>query len=210
MPSPQTILDGLTALANEWIGLAIVWHLLLGGLLVMLAGGFRPSLRTFAMFIALPLVSVSALAWLAGNPFNGGVFAALSAALTATAMRLPNRPIAISGTVQLMAAALSIGFGWVYPHFLSGEAALPYLYAAPLGLIPCPTLSVLVGLTLLVDLAESRPWALTVVASALVYSLIGMFRLGVALDAGLLLGAVWLGVSALIHRRIAITAFGTP
>ena len=162
------------------------------------------------MLAASPLVSVSALAWLAGNPFNGGVFATLWTALSAIALRLPNRPIAISGTFQMMAGALLVGFGWVYPHFLTGDGVLPYLYASPLGLVPCPTLSVLVGLTLLVDLAESRAWTLTVVASALLYSLIGIFRLGVILDAGLLLGAVWLGVSTATHRDVAISAFGTP
>jgi hypothetical protein len=209
MPSSETILDGLTTTANEWTGLAIAWHLLLGGLLLTLAGGVRPSQRTCATLIASPLASVSALAWLAGNPFNAGVFAVLWIALTAIAIRLPNRPIAISGTFQSMAGALLIGFGWVYPHFLSRDGVLPYLYAAPLGLIPCPTLSVLVGLTLLVNLAESRRWTLTVVGTALFYSLIGMFRLGVLLDAGLLLGAVWLGVSALTRRGIAIRAFGT-
>lgn len=49
----------------------------------------------------------------------------------------------------LPSAALVV-FGWTYPHFVSTHSWIEYAYAAPLGLIPCPTLSVVIGFTLLV------------------------------------------------------------
>ena len=33
MPAPETILSGLTTIANDWVAVAIVWHALLGALL---------------------------------------------------------------------------------------------------------------------------------------------------------------------------------
>ena len=44
VPSAETILTGLTAIANEWRWLAILWHVLLGALLVTLFAGWRPCL----------------------------------------------------------------------------------------------------------------------------------------------------------------------
>lgn len=34
-----------------------------------------------------------------------------------------------------------LAIGWIYPHFLDGPA-VDYLHAAPVGLVPCPTLAV--------------------------------------------------------------------
>jgi hypothetical protein len=43
--------------------LAIVWHIGLGGGVVALAAGWRPSNRVVAYLLVTPLVSVSAVAW---------------------------------------------------------------------------------------------------------------------------------------------------
>ena len=41
-------------------------------------------------------------------------------------------------------AAVLFVYGWIYPHFLGTISFLPYLFAAPLGLIPCATLVVVI------------------------------------------------------------------
>jgi hypothetical protein len=38
--------------------------------LIALARGWRPARRTAGLMIAAPSISVAAMAWLAGNPFN--------------------------------------------------------------------------------------------------------------------------------------------
>jgi hypothetical protein len=43
-----------------------------------------------------------------------------------------------------------------------------FLYAAPLGLVPCPMLSLLVGVSVIVGSLDSKAWANTVAAAALV------------------------------------------
>ena len=71
MPSPSEILDGLTAITNQWRGVAAGWPVLVGVLVLSLVSGWRPTERLLAVLITLPLVSVSILAWSAGNAFNG-------------------------------------------------------------------------------------------------------------------------------------------
>lgn len=83
-----------------------------------------------------------------------------------------------------------IGFGWVYPHFLDNAALVEYLYAAPTGLIPCPTLSIVIGFTLILGGLRSRAWCLVLTIVGLFYGVFGAARLGVKIDGVLLLGAL--------------------
>jgi len=89
---------------------------------------------------------------------------------------------------------IMIAFAWVYPHFVPGSSWLKYLYAAPTGLIPCPTLSLVVGFALLTRGFSSRAWTLTLVIIGLFYGLFGALRLGVRIDFLLLIGTLLLAV----------------
>jgi hypothetical protein len=201
MPSAEKILEGLTSIANAWWALSLGWHLVLGLLILLVLGGSRPSKRLLALLLAAPVVSVSALAWIGANPFNGTVFAILAAALVRIALSLPHNPIAVGSGLLLVFGTVLLGFGWTYPHFLEASSWTSYLYAAPLGLVPCPTLSMLVGVSLIVGSFESRAWASTVAAAALVYGVIGVFTLGVAIDAVLVVGGTVLGGTAVSWER---------
>lgn len=142
VPSPREILDGLTYIANSWIGIAVAWHIAIAGLLAALILGWHPSRRQMSLMLALPLVSVSVFAWLTRNPFNGSVFAVGAVALSTVGAMLPGVPTQrVSNPAALMGLSL-VAFGWMYPHFLEGGSVVRYLYAAPTGLVPCPTLSV--------------------------------------------------------------------
>ena len=196
MPSPADILENLATIANDWRGVAIFWHLFLGALLFNLVAGWRPSRRLIGVLSAAPLASVSALAWISGNPFNGTVFAALSLILAVVAIRLSSGAVRIGSMPLLIPGALLVGFGWVYPHFLETDDWTSYLYAAPLGLLPCPTLSSIIGVSLTVDLLASRTWALVLTIVGVLYGVIGAFQLGVSIDLVLAVGALWMGVAA--------------
>src|SRR5678810_80921 len=101
--------------------------------------------------------------------------------------------------------AAAIAFGWVYPHFLAGPP-LAYLYAAPFGLVPCPTLAVAIGFALLAGAPNDRAWNLVLAALGLFYAAFGIARLGVWLDLGLAIPAVTL---ALAHRSPRTTSTPT-
>lgn len=200
MPSSADILGGLATTANDWRGVAIVWHVFLGTLLLSLVLGWRPSRRLAGLLLATPAASVSALSWASGNPFNGTAFTALSLVLAAIAIGLPVRPARLGARPLLVPGILLVGFGWAYPHFLQTNGWTSYLYAAPLGLLPCPTLSSIIGVSLIVDLLGSRLWGLVLTAVGVAYGLIGAFQLGVGIDLVLLAGALWTGVAAIDTR----------
>jgi hypothetical protein len=196
MPSAETILNLTATTANEYRTLAIGWHVLLGTLLLALLVGWRPSNRLAGYLLATPFLSVSALAWASGNPFNGTTFAALALLLIGLARRLSKQLVNVASLSFLLPGALLIAFGWTYPHFLTANHWTAYTYAAPFGVLPCPTLSAVIGLTLVLGILRSKAWSMTLAVAGFVYGAIGVLKLDVALDYGLLAGAAVLAVVA--------------
>lgn len=190
MPAPEVILDGLSNIANQWWMLAAAWHAYFAVLIVGLILGVRPSKRVAGVLLGLPLLSVSALAWTAANPFNGTLLGLAGVALIVLAFRLPDEPIQIAPLWVVIAGALMFVFGWVYPHFLDTFPVVAYLYAAPTGLVPCPTLSIVIGLVLIAGGLDSRLWTSVLAVTGLFYGLFGALRLGVIIDIVLLAGAL--------------------
>lgn len=156
MPSADSILSGLTAIANDWRTLAVLWHLYLAILIGALVAGWRPPTRVVARLLIPPLLSVGVVAWVSGNPFNGAVFTCLAAILTLVSRRASNTPVEAALPAGLAAGAVLVVFAWMYPHFLRADSWTAYAYASPLGLIPCPTLAAVTGLTLALGLHRVR------------------------------------------------------
>jgi len=190
MPNPEEILDGLAKIAQEWRVLAILWHVYYGVLAIGLLVGMRPAKPVAGILLAIPLFSVSVLAWLTANPFNGSVFALVGLALVGISFMLPREPISLGPTWAVIAGVIMIAFGWVYPHFVNASSFANYLYAAPTGLIPCPTLSITIGLVLLAGGLDSRTYSLVLAIAGLFYGVFGALRLGVTIDLVLLLGSL--------------------
>lgn len=196
MPHATEILDGLSAIANQASGIAVAWHIVIAMALVALAAGWHPSQRTARLLIGMPLASVAGVAIVFNNPFNGLVFAASALALTAIAVAGDRRLVSRGSAWTRGIGVTTIAFGWVYPHFLHGDATT-YLYASPVGLVPCPTLAVAIGFALLGNGLGSPVWSLTLAAVGLFYGLFGVLRLGVLLDIGLVGGALALVAAVL-------------
>jgi hypothetical protein len=106
----------------------------------------------------------------------------------------------------LATGALLFLFGFVYPHFLATNSLAVRVYAAPIGLIPCPTLSALIGITLMFGLFREREWSPVLAAAGLLYGAIGAFRLGVTIDLVLVGGAAMLVAAFLASARRSIRA----
>jgi hypothetical protein len=171
-------------------------------LLTAFFGGWRPPTRVAANVLSAPLLSVSVAAWAWGNPFNGTAFATLFLFLIALANRLSEEPVHFGTPVVATLGAAFLAFGCGYPHFLETDCLTTYAYAAPLGILPCPTLSAVIGGTLIFGLLGSAMWSITLAAAGLVYGAIGVFVLGVQLDYVLLVAtSVLLG---------ALKAFNSP
>ena len=196
---PESILAGLTGVANDWRWLALAWHIFLALVLARLVAGWRPSTWLIGHLLVAPLVSVSLVAWLSGNPFNGTVFGVLAATLLTAAKRFSKASVQLHSPAWVAPGVALIMFGWTYPHFLTTDSWTTYLYASPFGLLPCPTLSVVIGITLLSRDCRSSLWSTALVVAGLLYGAMGVFRLGVALDWGLLAAAAILATTVREH-----------
>jgi hypothetical protein len=197
MPTPTEILGGLTRIANAGFGVAVAWHALIGVVLVALISGSRPPARALAALAITMLASVSTVALLSGNPFNAVAFAVLALVLLMVAVDAPRDVVGGSTRVSSALGGLLVAFAWCYPHFLQGRPALAYMIAAPLGLVPCPTLALLVGLALAGYRPAARSWSFVLGAAGLFYGAFGVYRLGVKIDVVLLVGALVLIMQAL-------------
>jgi hypothetical protein len=196
MPPSDRILSELARIANDASTVAIAWHLVLLVALIGLGAGWRPSKRFAGLLLTLPLLSSAVMAALYGNPFNAGVMGLVSAVLMLRAARLPNTQVTASPRALLGVGAALVTFGWVYPHFLRTDSAWQYVVAAPVGLVPCPSLAIAIGLAIAGRGLGDRQWSLTLALAGLFYGLFGSFRLGVWLDLALAAGAgvlIWVG-----------------
>jgi len=186
MPSSSEILEGLAQISNDERSAAMLWHGVLIATVLALALGFRPRLHHARVALAVPVASVSAFAWGYGNPFNGAVFAVTSAVLAGLGAReASERRVSLGSCVAVATGGAMIGFGWIYPHFLATERWWALLYDSPFGLIPCPTLSVVIGIALLGGGLGSLAWSALLSALALFYGVFGVWRLGVRIDGAL-------------------------
>ena len=200
MPSSAEILAGLTAIANDGRWLAIAWHMALAAVIVALAVGWRPTRRAAATLATFPIASASLMAWIGGNPFNGLLLGAGVVALLILVLRLAPEPVSRPPPWTFAIGAAVLAYGWIYPHFLVAQPAWVYVFAAPVGLVPCPSLSVAIGFAILAGGFGSRPWALVLAALGLFYAAFGTLRLGVWLDLGLLIASVALIVVTCVAR----------
>jgi hypothetical protein len=189
------LLTALGAIANDWRWLAIGWHLLFAALFLALLAGWRPRARLLGLVLVAPLLSVSVVAWLSGNPFNGTMFALLAAALLSSVASFSHLSMTFMPSAWRAAGGAIAVFGWTYPHFARTDSWMTYLYASPFGLLPCPTLAVVIGVTLMVRHLTAIGWQAVLIVAGLLYGAIGVFRLGVVLDWGLLLASSALAAS---------------
>ncbi len=205
MSSADSILLWATSVANAWRWLAICWHVGLAVVLVAAAMRPRVSERSAAFLCVLPVTSVAAVAWMSGNPFNGTMFTLLAVVLLRAAAKLPKHVVVTSASWPwFLAGAGLVAFGWLYPHFLITDTPAAYAYASPFGVLPCPTLSVIIGVMLAIGGFRSAEWNAVLTAAGVLYGWIGVFMLGVTLDVWLLGGAILLG-GRVITRTRALT-----
>lgn len=200
MPAAQDILDSLARAAGGFTPVAIAWHVAVAAALGAVIAGWRPSRRLAGCLLALPLLSVSATSAAAGNPFNTLAMLGLAAGIAAVSVRLPSEAAGPGPRWSVGVGAALAVFGLVFPHFLPGRT-LAYLYSAPAGLIPCPSLSLVLGAALMLDGLRSSALAWSLAAAGAFYGLLGALWLHVRMDLALLAGAGALASLPIARRR---------
>ena len=200
--SVDAILDAASAIANEWQGVAAAWHVIYVAIVVLIL--YRAISRAaVAACLAVSALSVAVLAWWSGNPFNTSVFAVAGIVMLRLAAKMRSTPILLGSRWQVVAGLLLVAFGAVYPHFLAATSWTAYLYQAPLGLIPCPTIAAMAGVTLMTDGFQSKAWSGGMALLTIFYGLIGVLVLGVLIDVVLIAAAVTLLAGAAPAWRFA-------
>lgn len=200
MPTSEEILAVLKQISNDLILLALVFHILIFVIAIALIKGWRPTKYMAGLALSLSLLSVSVIAWIYTNPFNGGFFGIFFIILFLFSLKLPKQPIDIAKGSWKIPAVLLIAFGLCYPHFLDAHPAM-YLISSPMGLIPCPTLSMVIGFTLLFGSFNSTRWAWALVTIGLFYGIFGAIRLHVYIDTILIFGSLILMMYIFSSRK---------
>jgi hypothetical protein len=206
MPTPEEILNGLALAANKFMFLSIFWHIAVILFLAFLIAGKRPSNKAVAIGLIALLLSVAFVAMMVYNPFNAIMFLLATVLFIFITWKLPKADILVKLDFISIIGLAMIAFGFVYPHFLENAGFLNYLYSSPLGLIPCPTLSMIIGFTLLFHGFHSKKWMLSLALIGIFYGIFGVFRLKVYLDIVLIAGALFLLVYAFTRKNSTVSA----
>jgi hypothetical protein len=201
MPTSEEILAGLTWLANQYTGIATIWHIMIFILIAALFAGWKPTNNLMILMLTSLLMSVSVFASLQGNFFNATVFALLVILSIYVTLRSRNELIKGNGSWPDIAGLLLIVYGLSYPEFLNANSLFEYVCATPAGLIPCPTLAILIGFTLLFRGFGSLIWTMMLSVSGMFYGLFGVFYLHVFLDWFLVVGASLLFLNTFLFSR---------
>ena len=193
MPAPEQILESARTIANDAFALAVFWHAFVAVGMIVVSHGRATEHRVGEMLGLLP-ASVSGVAFAFGNPFNGAIFAVLALLLAASSRGIPHTRVQAGSLAGVVAGLFMMALGWAYPEFASRPFG--WLYGSPLGLLPCPTLAFLIGVSLFFGGLGSRAWDLVLAAAGLFYGVYGAVGLGVRIDMLLAAGALVLGVTA--------------
>ncbi len=194
--SPHDIVQQLQAIASEHEQIAIAWHVAIAILAIALVR-WEPSTRTAVVLTAMPAASVFLAAAGYRSWFNAISFAVLAIVLLGPRQLAPRWRTCVPAWSSLLGVAL-IMFGLWYPHFTDG--GYRSLYASPIGLLPCPSLAVMAGFTLVAGGFGTRAIPAVLAVWTAFYGAFGAFVLGVDLDVGLLIAAFALARIALHNR----------
>ena len=199
MPTPEQITRLLATMASALAPLAIAWHVAIAAALIAVARGWRPSPRFACILLVAPLISVAFASFVYGNAFNASSFLLLALLVAVLGEGLTHSRVERGPSWSTWLGIAAMTFGLVYPHFVDGPW-YRVLAAAPIGVVPCPTLAFVAGAALLAGGFASRAIPALLAVWVAFYAWFGIVQLGVLLDVGLL-GALFGLVATLVHNR---------
>jgi hypothetical protein len=167
---------------------------------------WKPTNRSMILLVSSLLMSVSMFAGLEGNFFNAFVFSFLVLMSIYSAIRSKAGVIQGDRSWPDIAGLVLIVFGFVYPEFIVTGSTLEYAYLAPTGLIPCPTLSIVIGFALLYKGFMAPRWSVAISIAGIFYGVIGVFFLGMYIDWFLVAGSVLLMLNTFWLSKPSISA----
>jgi hypothetical protein len=208
MPTSAELLHQLTTIADAHPIIAIAWHI---AMLVAVVWFLLdpPSTERATLLVIAPVVSVFLASTGHESWFNSTSFGLLAIALLASRGHLAPRWRTDVPAWSTASGAALILFGSWYPHFTQGPWYQAFL-SSPVGLLPCPTLAVVAGFTLLAGGFGSRAIPGVLAVWTTFYGVVGASHLGVTLDLGLLVATAGLvGLTVRTTRVHDLTPAGS-
>ncbi len=192
------ILNYIQSVAGKYPVLSIALHVMVIALTILFfIPAFKQKRFVYNGALSVLFTSVAVIACINDNPFNGGVFVILLGFVIVEFFRRRNEIVTVSfsrhtwGTNVKNALCLAFIFlGLLYPHFVNVSPIL-FIFLSPFGIIPCPTLTVTMGLLNLFYPRVSKGVYTATTLMALFYGITGVFLLQVYMDIPLMLIAVY-------------------
>lgn len=182
MPTPEHILRSLEYLANNYMAIGVMWHVIIILLLTFYIPRKQVSSRLYYGVPALLFLSVSLLALTILNFFNALVYFGLSVLFLRKSIITGDYRFEINKSFIFRLSAFTLILsGLIYPHFIDANL-LVYIIASPTGVIPCPTLLLASGISLLFVHRDHKSVFYILIAVNLIFGFIGIFVLGVYID----------------------------
>ncbi len=109
MPTPEEILNGLTLASNKFVFLSIAWHIIVLLFIALLIAGKRPSSKAIALGLIALFLSVSIVAMLVSNPFNGAMFMLASVWFIYISWKMPEENVIVKWDIVSLIGVALIG-----------------------------------------------------------------------------------------------------
>ena len=184
--SSEQILAGLKITVETYSGLRVVHHILLPVVLLFFVFFKEKASRLVSLYILLAFLTVFLISLAPiRNVFYLIVFGFLTI-LAVFEFLNPKNDYSMKDTPKInVIIALVAGFlGFWYPHFVEGS--FKALYASPYGIIPCPTLLVILSFFLVFYPNSNRFFHWVLILVGLFFGFFGFFILKVRIDLALL------------------------
>lgn len=183
----NVILSYIGAVAGKYIWLNVTLHIVCYAAVALLfVPGFRYKKAVWNSLVTVLFSSVAAIALLNGNPFNFGIFAIAAAfAVFEIVKRRGAADLSFtSDTAHNIRTAIFLVvalFGLIYPHFVDAHPAL-MPFVSPLGIIPCPTLTFVLGIANILYPRVNRALYTVLALLGVFYGITGLLLVNVYFD----------------------------
>lgn len=186
--SPERILNYLTMVSNQNLWLNALIHLMVLAAVLVLIFGKNTKIKQWVVdgVICLLFISVATVSFVYGNPFIFLIMAVLTIFALIELRQGKNEFTTPKFNLHTLIAFTSIIIGFWYPHFVKANP-IALLLVSPAGIIPCPTLLIVLGLlTLAYPKVNKTQYIITVLIGTF-HGNTGVFQLKVFLDMAIII-----------------------
>lgn len=200
--STENIVHYLTTVTNQNLWLNALIHLVVLAAVLVLFFGKNKNTKRWVVdgTICLLFISIIAVSIAYGNPFHFITMGLLAIFALIEFWQGKNDFTTPKINLHTLIAFSSIIIGFWYPEFVKANPIALLLFS-PAGIVPCPTLLIVLGLlTLAYPKVNKTQYIITAIVGAF-YGITGVFQLKVPLDLAIIV-IVGYGFLCLIKTRI--------